>query len=358
VVSILQDIDFEVWPGESLAIIGENGAGKSTLLKLITGVLTPSAGSVATRGSVGALLELGAGFHPELSGRDNVRLAAALRGLDGAALAAKMPEIEAFADIGSYLDEPVKHYSSGMVVRLGFAVVAAMRPALLITDEVLAVGDLNFQAKCIRWLDDYLAGGGTLLLVSHSMYHVQKLCRRAIWLKDGRIAAQGEVFDVSQRYLAEQEARRAAAAAAPARPSDWQPEFRVESVTLNGEPGIGAVTVAMGGRIEQDVVIHSRDGIAPVLLNGWVRADGTPVYGVSSEMDAVPAEPLGAGRFRFRLVFEPLTLLPGDYRLRSSALGDDGLRLFDTIDRDVTVTGSAREYGLARLPHRWQGADE
>jgi lipopolysaccharide transport system ATP-binding protein len=358
VVSILQDIDFEVWPGESLAIIGENGAGKSTLLKLITGVLTPSAGSVATRGSVGALLELGAGFHPELSGRDNVRLAAALRGLDGAALAAKMPEIEAFADIGSYLDEPVKHYSSGMVVRLGFAVVAAMRPALLITDEVLAVGDLNFQAKCIRWLDDYLAGGGTLLLVSHSMYHVQKLCRRAIWLKDGRIAAQGEVFDVSQRYLAEQEARRAAEAEAPARPSDWQPEFRVESVTLNGEPGIGAVTVAMGGRIEQDVVIHSRDGIAPVLLNGWVRADGTPVYGVSSEMDAVPAEPLGAGRFRFRLVFEPLTLLPGDYRLRSSALGDDGLRLFDTIDRDVTVTGSAREYGLARLPHRWQGADE
>ncbi|HEU0151898.1 MAG TPA: ABC transporter ATP-binding protein [Arenimonas sp.] len=358
VASILEDIDFAVWPGESLAIIGENGAGKSTLLKLITGVLTPSAGTVATRGSVGALLELGAGFHPELSGRDNVRLAAALRGLEGPALAAKMPEIEAFADIGRYIDEPVKHYSSGMVVRLGFAVVAAVRPDLLITDEVLAVGDVNFQRKCIRWMDEYLAGGGTLLLVSHSMYHVQKLCRRAIWLKDGRIAAQGEVFDVSQRYLAEVEARRAAEVEVPATAPGWQPEFRVESVTLNGEPGKGPVTVPMGGRIEQDVVIHSRDGLPPVMLNGWVRADGTPVYGVSSEMDAVPAEPLGEGRFRFRLVFEPLSLLPGSYRLRASALDGEGLRLFDTLDRDVKVTGTAREYGLARLPHAWHGSRE
>lgn len=357
VASILQDIGFEVYPGESLAIIGENGAGKSTLLKLITGVLTPSAGSVATRGSIGALLELGAGFHPELSGRDNVRLAAALHGIDAAALATKMPEIEAFADIGGYIDEPVKHYSSGMVVRLGFAIVAAVRPALLITDEVLAVGDENFQRKCIRWLDEYLAGGGTLLLVSHSMYHVQKLCRRAIWLKAGRIEAQGDVFDVSQRYLAALEARRAGEQEAAA-PAAGLPEYRVESVQVNGVPGSGAVSVAMGERVEQDVVIHSRDGLPPVLLNGWVRADGTPVYGVSSEMDGVPAQPLGDGRFRFRLVFEPLTLLPGSYRLRSSALDGEGLRLFDTLDREVTVTGTAREYGLARLPHGWRGEGE
>ncbi|HEY9144399.1 MAG TPA: ABC transporter ATP-binding protein, partial [Arenimonas sp.] len=345
VVSVLQDVGFEVLPGESLAIIGENGAGKSTLLKLITGVLTPSAGSVHTRGSIGALLELGAGFHPELSGRDNVRLAAALHGIDAATLAAKMPEIEDFADIGGYLDEPVKHYSSGMVVRLGFAIIATVRPALLITDEVLAVGDENFQRKCIRWIDDYLAGGGTLLLVSHSMYHVQKLCRRAIWLEGGRIAAQGDVFDVSQRYLAAQEARRAGEQATDA-PVAGLPEYRVESVTLNGVPGSGAVAVAMGEALEQEVVVHSRDGHAPVMLNGWVRADGTPVYGVSSEMDAVPAEALGGGRYRFRLVFEPLTLLPGSYRLRSSALDGEGLRCFDTFDREVTVTGSAREYGL------------
>lgn len=354
VAQVLQDISFEVMPGQSLAIIGENGAGKSTLLKLVTGVLTPSAGTVETRGSIGALLELGAGFHPELSGRDNVRLAAALHGIDAATLAEKLPEIEAFADIGRYLDEPVKHYSSGMVVRLGFAVIAAVRPALLITDEVLAVGDENFQRKCIRWLDDYLAGGGTLLLVSHSIYHVQKLCRRAIWLDGGRIAAQGDVFEVSQRYLAAQEARRAGEQAVGA-PAAGLPEYRVESVAINGVPGTGAVAVAMGDALEQDVVIHSRDGLPPVMLNGWVRADGTPVYGVSSEMDAVPAQPLGDGRFRFRLVFDPLTLLPGSYRLRTSALDGEGLRLFDTVDREVTVTGTAREYGLARLPHAWRG---
>jgi len=356
VVSVLEGVGFEVHAGESLAIIGENGAGKSTLLKLVTGVLTPSEGSVITRGSVGALLELGAGFHPELSGRDNVRLSAALHGLDAAALAAKMPEIEAFADIGAYLDEPVKHYSSGMVVRLGFAVIAAVRPALLITDEVLAVGDENFQRKCIRWLDDYLASGGTLLLVSHSMYHVQKLCRKALWLDQGRVAAQGDVFDVSQRYLAAQEARLADQPDPPA--AAGRPEFTVESVSINGVPGSGAVAVACGARLVQEVVLQGRDGRTPVMLNGWVRADGTPVYGISSEMDRVAAQPLGDGRFRFRLCFDSLPLLPGSYRLRASAMDTEGLRLFDTIDREVTVTGEAREYGLVRLPHRWLGEGE
>ncbi|MCX7034653.1 MAG: ABC transporter ATP-binding protein [Arenimonas sp.] len=351
VVSVLEGVGFQVHAGESLAIIGENGAGKSTLLKLVTGVLTPSEGSVLTRGTVGALLELGAGFHPELSGRDNVRLSAALHGMDAATLAAKMPEIEAFADIGSYIDEPVKHYSSGMVVRLGFAVIAAVRPALLITDEVLAVGDEGFQRKCIRWLDDYLAGGGTLLLVSHSLYHVQKLCRRALWLHEGRVAAQGDVFEVSQRYLASQEARQKGETAAPAAVA--QPEYSVESVTINGVAGDGAVVVAAGGTVVQDVVLRSRDGRAPVMLNGWVRADGTPVYGVSSEMDGVPAQALGEGRFRYRLCFDALSLLPGSYRLRASALDTEGLRLFDTLDREVSVTGQAREYGLVRLPHRW-----
>ena len=351
VVSVLEGVDFEVHAGQSLAIIGENGAGKSTLLKLVTGVLTPSEGHVRTRGTVGALLELGAGFHPELSGRDNVRLSAALHGMDAATLAAKMPEIEAFADIGGYLDEPVKHYSSGMVVRLGFAVVAAVRPALLITDEVLAVGDEGFQRKCIRWLDEYLAGGGTLLLVSHSLYHVQKLCRRALWLHEGRVAAQGDVFEVSQRYLAAQEARQKGEA--PALAAVAQPEVSVESVAINGAAGDGAVVVAAGSRVVQDVVLRSRDGRAPVMLNGWVRADGTPVYGVSSEMDGVPAQALGEGRYRYRLCFDPLPLLPGSYRLRASALDAEGLRLFDTLDREVTVTGQAREYGLVRMPHRW-----
>ena len=166
---VLRDVTLDVVRGESLGLIGENGAGKSTLLKLVTGVLTPTSGSVRVNGTIGALLELGAGFHPEYSGRDNIAMAAALYGLAGADLRARMPEIVAFADIGDYIDEPVKHYSSGMVVRLGFAVIASLKPDLLVTDEVLAVGDESFQKKCVRWIEQYLADGGPLLLVSHSM---------------------------------------------------------------------------------------------------------------------------------------------------------------------------------------------
>ena len=180
-ITVLRDISLRVPRGESVGIIGDNGAGKSTLLKLISGVLTPTTGSVTVHGKVGALLELGAGFHPEFTGRDNITMTAALAGLSGEALREKLPGIIEFADIGSYIDEPIKHYSSGMVVRLGFAVIASLRPELLITDEVLAVGDESFQKKCVQWLERYLEDGGTLLLVSHSMYHIQKLCRHACW---------------------------------------------------------------------------------------------------------------------------------------------------------------------------------
>ena len=211
VTPVLADVDLDVLPGQSLGLIGDNGAGKSTLLKLLTGVLTPSQGSVAVHGRVGALLELGAGFHPEYSGRDNVVMAAALHGLGGAELRRRLPGIIEFADIGRYIDEPVKHYSSGMVVRLGFAVIAALKPDLLVTDEVLAVGDESFQKKCVRWMQDYLADGGTLVLVSHSMYHVQKLCRHACWLREGEVAMQGDVFDVTQAYLAWHERKSAPA---------------------------------------------------------------------------------------------------------------------------------------------------
>ena len=352
--SVLEDVSFSVQPGESLAIIGENGAGKSTLLKLVTGVLTPTAGSVRTRGAVGALLELGAGFHPELSGRDNVRLAAALHGLDPAALAAKLPEIEAFADIGDYLDEPVKHYSSGMVVRLGFAVIAAVRPALLVTDEVLAVGDEAFQRKCIRWIDDYLASGGTLLLVSHSLYHVRKLCRRALWLHEGRVRAAGDVFEVSQAYEAAQAEKAAGEAASEAAAQPRPPgEISILRYAVAGAVGDEAVMIEQGAGLDCELELHSRDGRAPVAMFGWLHADGTPVYGLSSEMDGAAPRSLGGGRFRFSVHFDALPLLPGRYRLRAVALDAEGLRLFDQREREVVVRGESREFGMVRLPHRW-----
>ena len=354
-VSVLKDVNLRVSRGESLGLIGENGAGKSTLLKLLTGVLTPSSGSVRVNARVGALLELGAGFHPEYSGRDNIALAAALYGLDSAETRAKLPQIIEFADIGRYIDEPVKHYSSGMVVRLGFAVVAALHPDLLITDEVLAVGDEAFQKKCVRWIEDYLSGGGTLILVSHSMYHIQKLCRQALWLKHGEVAASGDVYAVTQAYLAYQESKSAAAAPDRASLLGQNPEFHLLDLSLNGTTTPLALAQCTDLRVRARV--HSREGRAPVVMFGIVRADGTPIYGVSSEMDGVRPVRESENVYCAEIVFPELALLPGSYVVKAHPLGPEGVRLFDTLERGLTVAGASREFGLVRLRHEWTSAD-
>ncbi len=354
-VSVLRGVDLDVRRGESLGLIGENGAGKSTLLKLITGVLTPTTGTVRVAGSVGALLELGAGFHPEYTGRANVQMAAALHGIGGAALRGRMDDIIAFADIGRYIDEPVKHYSSGMVVRLGFAVIATLSPDLLVTDEVLAVGDESFQRKCVKWMEDYLERGGTLILVSHSMYHVQKLCRQACWLRDGAIAMSGDVFDVTQAYLAYHE-RKSAPAARNGESVRGGLEFSLLGLEVNGTGGDAPVVVDAGGSLHVRPRVRSRDGRAPSLTVGIVRADGTPVYGTSSEMESVALERVGDDEFIGAIEFPDLVLLPGSYSVRVHPLDPEGVRLFDTLERGFTIRGATRELGLVRLAHRWIGA--
>ena len=353
-ISVLHDVNLDVLRGESLGLVGENGAGKSTLLKLITGVLTPTTGTVAVHGTIGALLELGAGFHPEYTGRDNIAMSAALYGLDGAKLKERIPEIIEFADIGNYIDEPVKHYSSGMVVRLGFAVVASLRPDILVTDEVLAVGDESFQKKCVRWIEDYLAEGGTLLLVSHSMYHVQKLCKHACWLRGGEIAMYGDVFDVTQAYLAFHE-RKTTAQTETAEIARAGHEFAVTHIALNGVDSEQPLMIEQGADLGIDVAIRSRDGRVPGLTVGIVRADGTPVYGVSSDMDGHVLREVGPGEYRSGIEFPALTLLPGSYTIRVHSMDPEGVRLFDTVERALVVRGASREFGLVRLAHRWIG---
>ena len=341
----LADIDFTVRRGESLALVGENGAGKSTLLKIIAGVLQPTTGRADRVGSVGALLELGAGFHPEYTGRENLKLAAALQGLTGAAFDARLDEIIAFADIGEHIDAPIKTYSSGMVVRLGFALVTALKPDLLITDEVLAVGDESFQNKCIAWMERYLADGGTLLLVSHSLYHVKKLTQRAVWLDHGRLRMIGASHEVAIAYQAFHEAKQANARAEAA---------AADSAAL----GQYAVTDLSIERCDADGLrlhgsLKSRDGRRPHVALGVVRIDGTPVYGTTSEIDGAVLSETAAGNFEFALTFSDWRLLPGAYRLRAHALDPEGMRVYDTVERDFTVAGDSRELGLVRLPHHW-----
>jgi len=349
--NILHDIDLRVLPGCSFGIIGENGAGKSTLLKLITGVLRASQGSVKTRGRIGALLELGAGFHPDYTGRENIGLNAALVGLTQAEILVKTPEIIAFADIGEYIDEPIKHYSSGMVVRLGFAIIAATTPDLLITDEVLAVGDESFQKKCVKWLENYVASGGTLLIVSHSMYHVQKLCQQAIWLNNGTIEKSGDVYEVTQAYLAFHE-RKTADGTITDRAAVDGDRFRIDSLSINGSEQATTV-IKMGADLHIQGIVYSPDERTPVVVIGIVRADGTPVYGTSSEIDSARLGEIDANHFAFKLVLENIPLLPGAYTIRSHAMDPEGVRLFDTLTLDFVVSGETRELGFCRLPHHW-----
>jgi lipopolysaccharide transport system ATP-binding protein len=367
----LQGVSLEVWPGQSMGLVGVNGAGKSTLLKIIAGVVHPSQGTVERRGRVGALLELGAGFHPDYTGRANIGLACALMGLTREETRDRLDSILAFADIGAHIDQPVKHYSSGMVVRLGFAVATSVVPDVLITDEVLAVGDESFQKKCIAWMERYLDDGGTLLLCSHSMYHIQKLCRQAVWIDKGRVCMLDEVHHVTSNYLAWH-----AAKAEPQRVKTavtnvngiyyvkaWQlacggmvtkallgshedPMQQMKNVTV--------LSVPHGGDLYVEGQIFSPDARPPQVAIGIVRQDGSSVYGVVSEMDGHQLQCIDPNIFGFSVVFTGIPLLPGRYSLRVHAMDPEGMRLFDHSELPFDVSGTSRELGVVSLPHVWQ----
>lgn len=353
----LRDVSFSIMRGESLGVIGVNGAGKSTLLKLIAGVVSPSRGRIEREGRIGALLELGAGFHQEYTGRDNVSLACALMGLSPRETQERLGQILAFADIGDHIDQPIKHYSSGMVVRLGFAVATSVRPDVLITDEVLAVGDESFQKKCMSWMEDYLSHGGTLLLCSHSMYHVQKLCRHALWLHEGQVRMTGSAADVVRAYLAWHEERDRAAKEGPRHgvppPGDASGIYQVRTMRLNGVDSTEPVWLPPRGSLTVSGSLYSPDGRAPQVAVGMVRADGSPVYGVVSEMDGHRPVRGHDGLFHYAITFPSLPLLPGRYVARSHAMDPEGLRLFDHVERPFEIGGDSREFGFVALEHHW-----
>ncbi len=200
----LRDVSFSVGEGETLGLIGHNGAGKSTLLKILSRITKPTSGTASIRGRVGSLLEVGTGFHSELSGRENIYLNGAILGMKRAEIEKKFDEIVAFSEIEAFLDTPVKHYSTGMYMRLAFSVAAHLDPEVLIVDEVLAVGDVGFQRKCLRKMRDVGESGRTVIFVSHDMQSITRLCRRVIWLKDGELRSDGEAKHVVGEYLHEQ----------------------------------------------------------------------------------------------------------------------------------------------------------
>jgi lipopolysaccharide transport system ATP-binding protein len=252
----LQHISCEIQAGEVVGLIGGNGAGKSTLLKILARVTAPTSGRVTMTGPVGSLLELGAGFHPELNGRDNIYLAGAILGMSRSEIRVQFDEIVAFADIGPHLNEPLKRYSSGMYLRLAFAVAAHLRCPTLLIDEVLAVGDARFQQRCLQSMDNAAREGRTVVFVSHDLGAVSRLCKRVLWLRDGKIAGDGATETVISQYVADAAGSDSLqAAVARARERCQDPTFAWESVHIEQD---GQATVTLRNGASTDVRIRYR----------------------------------------------------------------------------------------------------
>jgi len=230
----LRELDLAVAAGEAIGVVGENGAGKSTLLGLLTGTTVPTTGKVSVDGTLAAILELGAGFHPEFSGRHNARVHAALFGIGGADAERRIEDAIAFSELGSFIDQPVRTYSSGMYVRLAFALAVGVDPDVLVIDEALAVGDQHFQTKCIDRITGFRESGKTILFCSHNMYQVKKLCDRALWLRQGRVAALGAVDEVIDAYLEYTREREQQETERQAPVASQSAVLRLVDVTLEG----------------------------------------------------------------------------------------------------------------------------
>lgn len=316
----LKNVSFELNEGDVLGIIGHNGAGKSTLLKLLSQITRPTTGTAQLRGRVGSLLEVGTGFHPELTGRENIFLSGAVLGMTRREVIKRFDEIVEFAEITKFLDVPAKRYSSGMYVRLAFSVAAHLTTDILLIDEVLAVGDVDFQRKCIGKMESESYAGRSVLLVSHSMSTVKSLCNRAMLLKKGTIAASGAVADVVADYLGSNEHDPATK---PINPLDYYPigsrAISLDYVTLRNAKG-SAFSVSWREPIRLTLAISVRESLRDVAMGAGIRSlDGTKIYTVHH--DDGQSHPLWAfepGQYTIDVTL-PNDLSPGFYKLHVGA---------------------------------------
>ena len=307
----LQDVSFDVMPGEVVGIIGRNGAGKSTLLKVLSRIVEPTRGQATMWGRVASLLEVGTGFHPELTGRENIYLNGSILGMRKREIDAQFDAVVDFSEIERFLDTPVKRYSSGMYVRLAFAVAAHLNPEILIVDEVLAVGDAEFQKKCLGKMQEVSAGGGrTVLFVSHNMAAVRGLCSRGIWLKSGRVAMDDTAENVVQAYL-EGIAGTASASVEFVRPIEASIWMRHAELRFDGVPATAAsmgADISIAADFETDIPIrHPRFGYVLQTLEGEKLFNSNNRYQPSPEF----AQPVSRGSIVCRLGAPPL--MPGRY---------------------------------------------
>jgi lipopolysaccharide transport system ATP-binding protein len=345
----LRDVSFDIVQGETVGIIGRNGAGKSTLLKVLSGITSPSEGRVDLRGRVGSLLEVGTGFHPELTGRDNIYLNGAILGMRKREIARKFDEIVAFSGVEQFLDTPVKRYSSGMRVRLAFAVAAFLEPEILIVDEVLAVGDAEFQSKCLGKMGDIANSGRTVLFVSHNLTAVRSLCSRGVLLEAGTVAMDGPVEDVLSAYMDATSSREefsCSATTATKRPGTG--EARILSASLHQLDEHASASLQMGQGFRLRVKICGLAKMDSIRIAANLYDDfGVRISAVNSEVTSNLTFSSRKGEnIEVACELPSVNLCPGKYPISISLLGAS---VIDHVDSAVTLdVHSADIYGTGR----------
>lgn len=355
----LRRVDLDVAPGEALGIVGENGSGKSTLLKLLAGIIPPHEGTIEVGGRVASMLELGAGFHPDFTGRENVYMNAAIQGLSRRQVDERMDAIVVFSELESFIDNPVRTYSSGMYTRLGFAVASHVDSDVLLLDEVLAVGDEAFQRKCLGRIFEYRRGGGTVVFVSHDAEAVERVCDRAVLLEHGEMVREGhpsEVLATYRRGLVRDHASSVQGAPGPDVADDeWgSRRVRITAVRTVGADG-PTDRFESGGPlvIELDFVATERVG-APVFGIEIRAVDGTLCYGTNTRRDTYDVERVqGMGTAAFSVAALPLH--EGRFVLTVAVHSEDEGEVYHWIDRRVEFSVFARTkgVGLVRMDGQW-----
>jgi ABC-type polysaccharide/polyol phosphate transport system ATPase subunit len=379
----LEDISFEVPKGSAFGVIGANGSGKSTLLKLVAGITKPSSGTLAVDGRVSALIELGAGFHPEISGRENVAINGVMLGLTRKQVDHRFEAIVDFAELREFIDAPVKTYSSGMYMRLGFAVAIHVDPDVLLIDEVLAVGDEAFTRKCLDKIAEFRRRGKTILFVTHSLGLVEKMCDDALWLRHGRVADRGDPKRVIDAYLTdvasgeEEHLRSSQAAAAeraeagdgpaPIGPPGEAPlatgyrrgrwgsrEVEIRAVRLLDARGRERHVFVPGETVTLALSVHAKSPVADFVFGvGLFSAEGTSVYGTNTDIEGFVPRRI-EGEAEVRVVLEGLSLVEGTYLVDLAAHRRDGTP-YDYLRglHSFRVKSHVKDVGLYRPAHRW-----
>lgn len=362
--SALKDISLDIPKGEALGIIGYNGSGKSTLLKLIAGIYRADSGSIDVNGSVSALIELGAGFHPEFSGRENVFINASILGMPRSEIKRRFDEIVAFAELEEFIDNPVRTYSSGMFMRLGFSVAIHADPDILLVDEVLAVGDEVFAHKCKDKINGFRRAGKTIVLVTHSMGDVERLCSRAVWLEGGIIRETGSPKRVIDAYLttvAESENKIMLDKDRPgqkdnrAETNRWGTrEAEITRVTMSGGDGMERYVFQSGDEITVEIEYVAHVPLKePVFGLGIHKQDGSSCYGTNTDIEDID---FGAieGSGKVILHFDRLDLVEDSYTLSVAVHAKDG-HPYDYHDQvyKFSIRSLVRDVGVFRPPHRW-----